>query len=116
MSEHIHFPKQKVGLSMALEDYLEPEVAVAAVVTAAVFSPRARKFLRRGAVYGMAGILKAGDLATGFAGSIRQGAQEIQSTAKSPAKGEKVVASNPEAAVVSAGPKKTPTKPDTAKG
>ncbi|HLI69213.1 MAG TPA: hypothetical protein VKV19_05595 [Ktedonobacteraceae bacterium] len=61
---------------MALEDYLEPEVAVAAVVTAAIFSPRARKFIRRGAVYGMAGILKAGDAVTSFASSIRQGVQE----------------------------------------
>ncbi len=47
---------------MALEDYLEPEVAVTAVVTAAVFSPQARKLLRRGAVYGTAGVLIAGDV------------------------------------------------------
>lgn len=63
---------------MALEDYFEPEVAVTAVVTAALCSPRARKFIRRGAVYGMAGLLKAGDAVTAFAGSVKQGVQEAQ--------------------------------------
>jgi hypothetical protein len=61
---------------MALEDYLEPEVAVAAVVAAAVFSPRSRKLLRRGAVYGMAGALKVGDAVTAFTHGLRQGVQE----------------------------------------
>lgn len=61
---------------MALEDYLEPEVAVTAAVTAALFSPKARKLIRRGAVYGMAGILKAGDAVAAFASSVRQGVQE----------------------------------------
>jgi hypothetical protein len=46
---------------MALEDYLESEVVVAVAATAALFSPRARKVLRRGAVYGVAGALMAGD-------------------------------------------------------
>lgn len=67
---------------MALEDYLEPEVAVAAVVAAAIFSPRARKFIRRGAVYGMAGILKAGDAVTSLAGSVKQGVQEAGASAQ----------------------------------
>lgn len=61
---------------MALEDYLEPEVAVAAVVAAAVFSPRSRKLLRRGAVYGMAGALKVGDAVATFTHGLRQGVQE----------------------------------------
>ncbi len=65
---------------MALDDYLEPEVAVTAVVTAALFSPRARKLIRRGAVYGMAGLLRAGDAVTAFAGSVRQGVQEVGSS------------------------------------
>ena len=40
---------------MELEDYLEPEIAVTAAVTAALVSPRGRHILRRGAVYGIAG-------------------------------------------------------------
>lgn len=63
---------------MALDDYFEPEVAVTAVVTAALFSPRARKLIRRGAVYGMAGLLRAGDAVTSFAGSVKQGVQEAR--------------------------------------
>ncbi len=64
----------KERYSMALEDFLEPEVAVTAVVTAAIFSPRARKLIRRGAVYGMAGLLIAGDAVASFANSVKQGA------------------------------------------
>lgn len=67
----------KERYSMALEDFLEPEVAVTAVVTAAIFSPRARKLIRRGAVYGMAGLLIAGDAVASFANSVKQGAQEV---------------------------------------
>lgn len=65
---------------MALDDYFEPEVAVTAVVTAALFSPRARKLIRRGAVYGMAGLLRAGDAVTAFAGSVKQGVQEARNS------------------------------------
>ncbi|MBV8695926.1 MAG: hypothetical protein JO125_01920 [Chloroflexi bacterium] len=61
---------------MALEDYLEPEVAVTAVVTAVIFSPRARRLIRRGLVYGTAGLLIAGDAITSFARNVGQGMQE----------------------------------------
>ena len=60
---------------MALEDYLEPEVAVTAVVVAAVASPRARKIIRRGAVYGLAGILVAGDALAAAGRGIGRGVQ-----------------------------------------
>jgi len=70
---------------MALEDYLEPEVAVTAVVTAAVFSPRARKVIRRGLVYGMAWALIAGDAIASFARSVGQGVQEAGASAASAA-------------------------------
>jgi nucleoside phosphorylase len=49
---------------MALEDYLESEVAIAVAATAAVLSPRVRRVLRRGAVYGVVGALKATDVVT----------------------------------------------------
>jgi len=61
---------------MDLEDFLEPEVAVTAVVAAAVFSPGARKLLRRGLVYGTAGALIAGDAVTSFARRVGQGASQ----------------------------------------
>ncbi len=66
---------------MALEDYLEPEVAVAAAVTAAVFSPAVRKLLRRGAVYGLAGALIAGDAMTSFGRSLGQSFQGARAPA-----------------------------------
>jgi hypothetical protein len=58
---------------MDLENFLAPEVAVTAVVAAAVFSPGARKLLRRGLVYGTAGALLAGDVITSFARRMGQG-------------------------------------------
>jgi hypothetical protein len=42
---------------MALEDWLESEVAVAVAATTVVLSPKARRVLRRGAVYAVAGAL-----------------------------------------------------------
>jgi hypothetical protein len=48
-------------MPLQLESYAEPEVAVAAVVVAAVASPPVRRTLRRGLVYGLAGILVVGD-------------------------------------------------------
>jgi hypothetical protein len=61
---------------MDFEDFLEPEVAVTAVVAAAVFSPGARKWLRRGLVYGTAGALIAGDAITSFTQRVGQGARQ----------------------------------------
>jgi hypothetical protein len=66
---------------MALEDYLEPEVAVTAVVAAAVFSPKARSWIRRGLVYGTAGVLIAGDALTSLARNVGQGVQQAGAVA-----------------------------------
>ena len=70
---------------MDFDDYLQPEIAVTAAVTAVVFSPRARKFLRRGVVYGLAGALMAGDAITSFSRSIGRGVQEAGATLQSQA-------------------------------
>ena len=67
---------------MALEDYLESEVVVAVAATAALFSPRARKVLRRGAVYGVAGALMAGDA---LSSAVRNAAPGVQQAAASAA-------------------------------
>ena len=61
---------------MALDDYLEPEVAIAVAVTAAVASPPVRKVLRRGLVYGLAGLLVAGDKLSAAAREIAHSAQQ----------------------------------------
>ena len=58
---------------VALEDFAEPETAVAVGATAAIFSPRVRELLHRGAVYGVAGVLVAGDAVTSFARGVRRG-------------------------------------------
>ena len=62
---------------MELEDYLEPEIAVTAAVTAALFSQRGRQVLRRGAVYGIAGVMIAGDAIASFARSVGQGFRQM---------------------------------------
>lgn len=62
---------------MAVEDFVEPEVAVAVAVTAAVASPRARRVMRQSAVYGLAGILKAGDALGVFARGVGRGVQPM---------------------------------------
>ena len=46
---------------MAVEDFLDGEVAIAVAATAAISSSRVRKVFRRGVVYGLAGVLRAGD-------------------------------------------------------
>ncbi len=46
---------------MAVEDFLDGEVAIAVAATAALSSSRVRKVLRRGVVHGLAGVLRAGD-------------------------------------------------------
>jgi len=62
------------GDDMALDDYLDSEVAVAVAATAVALSPRVRRVLRRGAVYGVAGVLKATDVATAAARGVARGA------------------------------------------
>jgi hypothetical protein len=60
---------------MELEDFTEPEVLTAAALVAVAASPAARRVVRRGAVYGMAGLMMAADVvrnvATGIADSAR---------------------------------------------
>ena len=68
---------------MALDDYLEPEVAIAVAVTAAVASPPVRKALRKAAVYGLAGLLTAGDRIAAASRSIAESAQQTAAEATS---------------------------------
>jgi len=59
---------------MALDDYIEPEIAIAVAITAAIASPPVRKVMRKGAVYGLAGLMVAKDRLTQAAGGVARGA------------------------------------------
>jgi hypothetical protein len=61
---------------MGVDDYMDREAGAIAAATAAVVSPRARELLRRGAVYGLAGLLKAGDVAVAAARGAVKGAKD----------------------------------------
>ncbi len=58
---------------MPIENFAEPEVAVAAVVAGAAASPSIRNVLRRSAVYGLAGALIAFDRTSAVARGITKG-------------------------------------------
>ncbi len=60
---------------MELEDFAQPEVGVAVAVTAIATSPSIRKTLRKGAAYGLAGVLLAGDAAHRFVNAAVRGAR-----------------------------------------
>ena len=66
---------------MALDDFdafAESEVAVAVAATAALFSPRVRGLLRGGMIYGLAGLLTAGDTIFSLARSAARFARGTQ--------------------------------------
>ena len=60
---------------MPLENYAEPEVAVAAVVVGAAASPSVRRAVRRSVIYGLAGALIAYDRTTAAVRGVAQGVQ-----------------------------------------
>ena len=63
---------------MALEDFASSEVGIAVAATALALSPGVRRTVRRGAVVGLAALMKAGDA---VASTARGAANEIQQTA-----------------------------------
>lgn len=67
---------------MDLDDVFDPKVAIAVALTAAVTSPPVRKAVRRGAVYGLAGLFMAGDRLSALTRSLAESAQEAASSAK----------------------------------
>lgn len=77
---------------MSLEDFAEPEVAATAVVAAAIFSPKARHFLRKGAVYGLAGAMIAGETAASFGRSMAHGFQKGRVSTESTLQADEQVA------------------------
>lgn len=84
---------------MAIEDYVEPEIAVAVALTAAVCSPKVRKVLRTGLVYGVAGALTATEMATTFAAGLsRNIRQATDESARKNGDEDATVAEQPKAA------------------
>ncbi len=59
------------------EDFVTPQVGITAAVVAVVASPQVRNVVRKGAVYGLAGLLMAGDAVTSFARGVGEGAQRV---------------------------------------
>lgn len=90
---------------------------LAIAVTAAVFSPRVRQVLHRGAVHGLAGVLIAGDAVTSFARGVGRGLQEAstaapgQDTAEQPAGSATETAQDAAAAAKPPKARKTAAKP-----
>jgi hypothetical protein len=54
------------------------DLGVGIGATAATLSPRARRAARQGAVYGLAGVLKLGDVVAATARGVAQGAKAVQ--------------------------------------
>jgi len=69
------------------EDFVDSKVAITALVTAVVLSPQGRRALRRGAVYGTAGVLMARDAVAGFGRGITRGFRGAASAAASGVQG-----------------------------
>jgi hypothetical protein len=66
---------------------MDTETGVAVAAAAAIVSPRARNLLRRGAVYGLAGALKAGDVVYGAArGAVRGAADGVSGNGSRPSR------------------------------
>ena len=108
---------------MALDDYIESEVAIAVAATAAALSPRVRGILRQGAVVGLAGALTAGDAIGAFARGVARGAQktaaahdgqQADNTAISPTRADQPVEGTHEA--TPRRPRRAPENPPTDAG
>lgn len=61
---------------MEFEDFAQPEVGVAVAITAVAASPTVRKTLRKGAAYGLAGVLLAGDAGLRFVNAVARTARQ----------------------------------------
>ena len=66
---------------MEVDDVMSTESALVAAATAAIVSPRARAMIRKGAVYAVAGVLKAGDVAAGAGRGMARGVRGEETTA-----------------------------------
>ncbi len=98
---------------MGLDDLVNSETAVVAAATAAMFSPRTRSTLRRGAVLGVAGALKVGDV---VAGAARGATRGVRGEEKVDAVSKTEVASAAPRRTSSGSPRTSPDSPRTSSG
>jgi hypothetical protein len=66
---------------MALEDFVDPEVGIAVAATALIASPKARGAVRRGLVYGLAGLMRMGNTVSVAARGVADSAQQATTSA-----------------------------------
>jgi hypothetical protein len=69
------------------EDFADPKIAVAALVTGLVLSKPGRRLLRQGAVYGTAGVLMARDAVVGLSSGVSRGVRDATSRAAGSVRG-----------------------------
>jgi hypothetical protein len=62
-----------MALDDALENLVEPEVGLLAAAAVVLLSPPVRRALRQGAVYGLSGLLAAGDAIAALGRRVDQG-------------------------------------------
>src|SRR5947207_3262570 len=70
------YRQERARWTMGFDDFVNTETGFMTAATAAAVSPRARQLLRRGAVYGLAGVLRAGDVVAAAARGAVRGARE----------------------------------------
>jgi hypothetical protein len=82
-------PLKEPDMPLDVENYAEPEVAVAAAVVGAAASPSLRRAICRSVVYGLAGALIAFDkssaVAQGIAKGVKSGVRSISPDGDAPA-------------------------------
>jgi hypothetical protein len=66
-------------------DLFDKEVVMAVGATAALMSDRTRRVLRRGAVYGIAGVMSAGEAVASAAKSVGRDADRVSSNGQAEA-------------------------------
>lgn len=98
---------------MGMDDLFSTESAFVAAVTATVLSPKTRETVRKGAVYGLAGALRVGDV---MAGAARGAVRGIRGGGEASSAGETVGATAPAPvppapAPVPPAPASTPPRP-----
>jgi hypothetical protein len=69
---------------LGTDDHLTRRAGSVTDATAPAASPSARELLRRGAIYGLAGVLRAGDVTVAAARGALRGAKEGATSASNP--------------------------------
>ena len=95
---------------------IEREVGAAVAATAVALSPRARRLVRQGAVYGLAGAIKAGDVVVSTARGAARGAQQGVTGHQGPGGGASAPSEAASASESEATPARRTTRARTTRG